>query len=110
MTLCERCGNYPNICGCAEADALAARLESDADLIARLRLQVDDVTARYIQAAGQRDTSWARLAEADWLLSLTWELETNQYKYPVDEYGDRLQAYIDAMNAASASVTNEATK
>ena len=44
---------------------LAARLESDADLIARLRLQVDDVTARYIQAAGQRDTSWARLAEAE---------------------------------------------
>ena len=26
MTLCERCGNYPNICGCAEADALAAEL------------------------------------------------------------------------------------
>ena len=26
MTLCERCGNYPNICGCAEADALEAQL------------------------------------------------------------------------------------
>ena len=47
------------------AVAAEARLESDADLIARLRLQVDDVTARYIQAAGQRDTSWARLAEAN---------------------------------------------
>ncbi len=24
--LCERCGNYTDICGCAEAEALAARL------------------------------------------------------------------------------------
>ena len=34
MTLCERCGNYPNICGCAEADALEAQLaeaERDAE-------------------------------------------------------------------------------
>lgn len=26
MSLCERCGNYPTICGCAEAVTLAARL------------------------------------------------------------------------------------
>ena len=70
----------------AEAVAAAQTWENEAERRSR----------RYERAA-------ARLAEADWLLSLTWELETNQYKYPVDEYGDRLQAYIDAMNAASAS-------
>ena len=26
MTLCERCGNYPSICGCAEAEQLSAQL------------------------------------------------------------------------------------
>ena len=36
MTLCERCGNYPNICGCAEADALEARLAEAEARIARL--------------------------------------------------------------------------
>ena len=76
----------------------------------RIAAERDALSARLAEATKDRDAYFAdlldtktRLAEADWLLSLTWELETNQYKYPVDEYGDRLQAYIDAMNAASAS-------
>ena len=35
MTLCERCGNYPNICGCAEVDALEARLAEAERLLRR---------------------------------------------------------------------------
>ena len=37
MTLCERCGNYPNICGCAEADALEARLAEAEIILAKLQ-------------------------------------------------------------------------
>ena len=64
MTLCERCGNYPNICGCAEADALAAQL---ADVRERGVWEVTSYAAlmnEHVALQGRCTYLAARLAEA----------------------------------------------
>jgi len=65
MTLCERCGNYPNICGCAEADALAAQL---ADVRERGVWEVTSYAAlmnEHVALQGRCTYLAARLAEAE---------------------------------------------
>ena len=68
MTLCERCGNYPNICGCAEADALEAQLAEETAIVDRIwdiygRPSYESLQGRSLYDLINADR--ARLAEAE---------------------------------------------
>jgi hypothetical protein len=58
MNLCERCGNYPNICGCAEAKTYAARL-------AEMRQAMDELHVKHGRSMRGIEQLEARLAEAE---------------------------------------------
>ena len=70
--LCDRCGNYPTICGCAEAVTLAARLAG------ALKAN-DELNAECMKESARTDGVEDRLAKADdKLLSVAIELGTTK--------------------------------
>jgi len=91
MTLCERCGNYPNICGCAEADALEAQL-------AEAHASLAEGDKRY---AAENARLAARLAEA--------ERDAARYRWLQDCGGFDLPA-DDAIDAALGVTPKEPRK
>ena len=102
MTLCERCGNYPNICGCAEVDALEAQL---ADVRERGVWEVTSYAAlmnEHVALQGRCTYLAARLAEAE-LSRDSWKREAEMNA----EFGDQLHAALETLKAHSIHLTEK---
>jgi hypothetical protein len=101
---CERCGNYDDVCGCAEAEQLKDRNRFLEEKLAEAERERDGFKAAWQNACERGDAAVARLAEAERLL----ELWRDAYETEIDDY-DALNAASEAtlafqMNAGSASV------